>query len=383
MSAPTKGNVPASADQSRLAGLDGVRGIAMLTVIVGHAGSVESSLGDLTWIDRLWTGVAHYCWAGLDIFFVLSGFLITGILLRNRGQPGYFKNFYARRVLRIMPIYYAFIVPMLFFAGRPPASDGLATAYLTYWHNLYFAWNGVLDDEARLVTWSLAVEEQFYLVWPAIVLLLPLRALRWFCAALIVGALTLRWYLCATVPDGDAVAQLQTTITVYMSTPCRVDALAAGALLATGLTVPPKVARGLCVAMVTFISFLIWRFGGLPVGHPIITIGCSANIVFSIGLIVLAMRGGLVERVCTSRLLQACGKYSYAMFLSHLLVIEWLRPLCWGEALPAVVRAVGFQLPACALFVAIVLTVAMTIGWLSWHFFEKRILSLKRFFPSR
>jgi len=150
--------------------LDGIRGLAILMVMLFHYGG---NLERTNPIGRLVGGLFSFGWSGVDLFFVLSGFLITGILLDSRNAENYFSSFYARRVLRIFPAYYVslalllLILPML----DPPLRLSLPS---DQWMYVFYAqnWVGIFDYPGRgLLTpyWSLAVEEQFYLVWPLVV----------------------------------------------------------------------------------------------------------------------------------------------------------------------------------------------------------------------
>jgi peptidoglycan/LPS O-acetylase OafA/YrhL len=166
--------------RGRIAELDALRGIAVTMVCGCHV-----------WPNwRLF----EWGWSGVDLFFVLSGYLITDIILKNGREPGFLKAFYARRTLRIWPIYYLTLFSVALFAPVLSRSRGWVEAgfvyYLTYTQNVfnhripgnsfYKEWYGP--------TWSLALEEQFYLLWPAVVLLIPRRALPLLSAAWIVGA---------------------------------------------------------------------------------------------------------------------------------------------------------------------------------------------------
>jgi len=143
--------------------LDGLRGVAILMVLLFHFGGPPINL--CTWL-------LSYGWAGVDLFFVLSGFLITTILLNTKDSPQYFSSFYGRRVLRIFPLY--FMALALYFHVEMPwlVSHKQATAvsvgdqlwcwfYLLNWHDVTAGINGNLSH-----LWSLSIEEQFYLVWP-------------------------------------------------------------------------------------------------------------------------------------------------------------------------------------------------------------------------
>ncbi len=171
-------------------------------------------------------------WAGVDLFFVLSGFLITGILIDARGSERYFSSFYARRTLRIFPLYYliAFlsliVLPAFPFAYDLLVGLGAPREQWPYW--LYLTNFAVAERERFIhgildVTWSLAIEEQFYLAWAVVVWLCPTRLLGPLCAAIIVAVAGARiWALAAGA----------TAIDVYVLTLYRADGLATGALLA-------------------------------------------------------------------------------------------------------------------------------------------------------
>src|SRR5579859_1686199 len=188
----------------RIVQLDGLRALAVLMVFLGHA--FRSQL--------LWTGV--------DLFFILSGFLITGILLQQRGKrfwSGYLASFYERRARRILPAYLLFLVltSILFGIG-----------WLHRWYLFFFLMNtapfrSLVKPYSVGVLWSLAIEEQFYLLWPLAVYLLDEAALAWLAGGLLVAAPMLR---------GIATASFTAHWTIYTATPFRMDLMAAGALIA-------------------------------------------------------------------------------------------------------------------------------------------------------
>ena len=208
--------------------LDGLRGTAILAVLVCHYASLLPRTPAV--------GLLEIGWAGVDLFFVLSGFLITGILLDARGTPNYFRNFYARRALRIFPLYYGFLVVTLLVSLvvrlAPGASHegirhlwaaqpSLWTYTVNYWIPTQTGWNPW--SEMVIPLWSLSVEEQFYLVWPLVVCRLSERGLVRLCVGIVAGALLLRLSLTAAGVDWSW---------LYFVTPARADSLAAGALLA-------------------------------------------------------------------------------------------------------------------------------------------------------
>ena len=147
----------------RLMELDGIRGIAALAVVCFHLAPGFTPLG----------------WVAVDCFFVLSGYLISAILLANRGDPHYFFNFYVRRSLRIWPIYYLTLLPILaayrLKLTNYPINSGILLQYLTYTQNIQHIWFDTADRAilAYSHTWTLAIEEQFYMLWPLMVRTVP------------------------------------------------------------------------------------------------------------------------------------------------------------------------------------------------------------------
>jgi peptidoglycan/LPS O-acetylase OafA/YrhL len=217
----------------RIPMLDGLRGLAILLVVLCHyVGNPDHApLG--FWPHRALLAFT-VGWSGVDLFFVLSGFLIGGILLDARNSPNYFRAFYLRRVFRILPIYYLWtllfaatvIVTLYFLPGHLGVSFGdllRVPVQLLFLQNIYvgmphFAWTWFV------VTWSLAIEEQFYLLAPPLIRFLSLRRLVEVLAATVILAPFLRFLLFRYWAPG-------TYLCAYLM-PCRADALSCGILLA-------------------------------------------------------------------------------------------------------------------------------------------------------
>ena len=222
------------AGRKHFAALDGVRGLAIILVMAYH----YMVLMPFTIHSAALGAAVVVCskgWCGVDLFFVLSGFLITGILYDSRENPRYFRNFYARRTLRIFPLYYAvllsvaallflawLLVPRLWLAQPKLGELAAVQPWLwTYTTNIAVAKGIPVPLVAHF--WSLAVEEQFYLVWPLVMFALPKRAMAPVALSLATAALFIRLGLTyAGWSDGA----------IYVLTPCRMDSLAAGALAA-------------------------------------------------------------------------------------------------------------------------------------------------------
>jgi len=359
-------------EPERIAALDGVRGLAILLVLAMHSLWIGPGFG--LGLDHPYARVAKLGWCGVDVFFVLSGFLITGILVRSKGSEHYFRNFYVRRSLRIFPLYYL-VVGLLLFAQASrevPGSD--VVAHLLYYQNFLYAFDYDNVDQALEVTWSLAIEEQFYLLWPALVWLLSQTGLRALCVCVITGAIGLRLYLV-----------WQGVERTHFLTPCRLDTLAAGALLA----VSPKPAAWFgwftaSLGVAGLLGTALWCGKSLPFAPEMQQLGLVCTLSMGVGVLTLARSSMLLQPVFGFAPLRSLGKYSYCIYLTHMLVIFWL--------LRDGVQLVGADLSGLAqrwtpvgctvAFTLVVVVCSWLLALVSYHAFERWFLALKRFFPS-
>jgi peptidoglycan/LPS O-acetylase OafA/YrhL len=363
--------------------LDGIRGIAIILVLFHHF-----TLFDPTTTLGAWMGfVALLGWSGVDLFFVLSGFLITGILIDARGSDRYFTSFYARRTLRIFPLYY--LVVFVSFAVLPffPRWHALLVGptdipqwpYWTYLVNFAIADRDAFQHGVLDVAWSLAIEEQFYLVWAVVVWLLSPRWLGPLCGLIVVAAPIMR----TLVLHGGA-----HTVDVYVLPHFRADTLALGGLLAWA------VRRGALQPLSWTAAWLLAAaLGGaiaaaLADGSP----WWSGLWTQRIGYSLFALAGGAliiaaVTRPAESYLpsllsagwLRAFGKYSYCMYLVHLPVSRVTQEFVLAPAEFPVVM--GAMWPAQLAYYVLATIPTFAIGWVSWRIFEAPILRLKRRFP--
>ncbi len=219
--------------------LDGLRGVAIALVMLVHF----TTLNGLSGWDYPFQVTEAFAWIGVDLFFVLSGFLITGILVDSRNDPNGMIYFYGRRALRILPVYYGLLfLYTVVFPLLLPAGHGILPAvwvtdpgwYWTFLSNFLFVQLGRFPDEVMAVSWSLAVEEQFYLVWPWIVRSLDDKSLEKFCWGALGFTAVLRVGLLAAGWEG---------VPIYVFTPARLDGLAVGALLALWRRTPEGSAK--------------------------------------------------------------------------------------------------------------------------------------------
>ena len=367
-----------SQPEQRIEALDGVRGLAILLVVMMHSLFLGVPLPGAPYLNPAfhYPRVALLGWCGVDVFFVLSGYLITGILLRSKGGPHYFRNFYVRRALRIFPLYYLVVSLLLWVMPRPATTTAEQVSYLLYYQNFRFAFGGDSNpDPAKLITWSLAIEEQFYLLWPTVVWLLSRRALAITCVAIIAGAIALRVVLLDSGVHGT-----------HFLTPCRMDALAAGALLAAVPMAPLWLGQLLSVGGIAgLISFAYATGSSFPEhpGHQ--RYGLMFALAIGVGLLVLARRSTALTPLLIWRPLRSLGKYSYCIYLTHFVVIESVgitvfhhTPAGMRDWLIANVPVSGLG----ALFTLLTLAVSWLVAFVSWHVFEQWFLRLKRYFPS-
>lgn len=370
-------------ERDRIPALDGLRGIAVLMVIGFHhgdrmTGTLGTALGPIISFGGLG-------WAGVDLFFVLSGFLITGILIRTRGRADYLSAFYTRRTLRIFPLYYATLVAVFFVL---PAL-GVVTWQLsgqdqawfwTYLANWYIPDPTAPSPGGLSIFWSLAVEEQFYLVWPAVVMLTPTRWLPRAIGTLFLASAVSRVIL--------VVSGVLTPIETYMFTITRLDGLAAGALLATLLARGESPSRAhyrnlliVSAAVVILVRLAqgTWRELA-PLTAPLVFPAVAIMFASMLGLAIGLGEAHRWPRFLAHPILRFFGRYSYALYVFHVLVlfaVAEILPNRLGENWFAADLA-RFGLTALVMSVS----VSITLSVLSWHLFERHFLALKdRLFP--
>lgn len=372
--------------RSHIPVLDGIRGIAVLCVMILHFTLVDAVSG----AERLFFEVTRVGWVGVDLFFVLSGFLITGILYDAKGGAHFFRNFYMRRVLRIFPLYYAFLVLVLVLLPtvRPAATVPAETQFWlwTYLSNILFArvgWEGMPGHTTHL--WSLAIEEQFYMLWPLVVFFASRRRLVQICVGAIVFAELTRIGLHYTAPDG---------IAGYALMPARIDALAVGALVAVLAREPSGAAMLLRFSRPVMLGAALWlaivigwtqvAVGGiLPPLDVRVQLGAYTAISLLFGALLVraiaAPDSSRGARVLNSASLAAFGRYSYALYMIHILVRNVFHGqlAALGGKLPTVL---GSQLPAQVGVLVAGIGVSYALALASWHLFEKHFLAMKRFF---
>ena len=358
----------------RMPELDTLRGIAVLSVVLFHAFGFTYGLQGLSGIPKLLVAATLPGWVGVNLFFVLSGFLITGILLDTRGREDYYRRFYLRRALRILPIYYAVLILLAVLSrtgiiARPAswAFLGLSFIYLANVTNLF----GVTMQYG--VLWSLAVEEHFYLLWPTAAKFFSRRGVTVLAMAICIGCPMLRaFYFWRGYNTGDGYTWLSA------------DGLALGALLAIAVrgwfNARPKFVRlalaALGVSLVLFTAgaplgiFRASRMLGLSLRDSALNLFFFALI--SLTLVLGTSRWRWIANRPTLRFL---GEISYGVYLIHMLIFD-VVDRGYERLAPHLMATPGnFQFMVLRFFVAGICT--LLVAYLSRWYFEEPFLRLK------
>jgi peptidoglycan/LPS O-acetylase OafA/YrhL len=367
--------------------LDGIRGLAIIFVMFHH---FEPLIPPSNAAVDAAKAIFSFGWAGVDLFFALSGFLITGILLDTREANNYFSAFYARRILRIFPLYYSVLTFVLIAAAfihpRPPnvplvADQKLYYLYLTNWLVL---WKGQWRSNILGHFWSLAVEEQFYLVWPLCVWLLVRRNLAKVAMVASVIALIVRIIWIAHTGPGQA---------IIIATVTRMDSLLCGALSAIlfrDIKALPILRKWLpWIAIVALLPFAV-AAGTLRALHGaggelffVETIGFSFLALGFSSLILYAAdtddEESVMQRFLQGKVLTDFGKYSYGIYVYHIPILG----LFWFAIHKAPFKSFLGDLWFGALCVALSFATSFFVAKISYECFERHFLALKRYFHAR
>jgi peptidoglycan/LPS O-acetylase OafA/YrhL len=340
--------------------LDGLRGIAVSLVVFYHC---HPKLGG-GWLSHF----AEYGWAGVNLFFVLSGFLITGIIIEGREDAHFFRNFYARRALRIWPVYVLLLllnyilVPCLLEHNPYHAWQITSTApwlyYALFVQNLFaLALPGPIGP-----TWSLAIEEQFYLAWAPIGRRLSLRHLDIVLATVFVASPVIR--------------ACNTGLLTPTHTLIHLDGLAIGSLIAVLLRMdifsqPAWRKLGLAGIALGLFGVGLMLFRGTAFADTFLALGFGGMLIAAL---VSEPGSSLYARVLCLWPLKSIGTVSYGLYMTHILIftvigsfeLRMLRYGAWGNLAVVVTRIV----------------LSLGFAALLWVGFEKPILRLKRRFES-
>jgi peptidoglycan/LPS O-acetylase OafA/YrhL len=306
---------------SRIAQLDGLRGIAILLVISFHYINnqllhAESAIG------KILCKATSFGWVGVDLFFVLSGFLIGNILIKNKGSKNYISTFYMRRIVRIVPNYYLAVSVFLIICAIPFFADNrflTGDNVLPWWsyyvmvHNNYMAAMNSMGNNAFSITWSIGIEEQFYIIFPFIVYFIKDKWLPALLSLVIVAACLFRMQFTEWIP-------------AYVLLPSRMDSIAFGFVVAyyyqkeyfkTTFLKHSKYFLGIFLLDVLVCAFLYWRYSDLgAIKHSLFAL------VFAIGLcFALVGKDSIYVRLLQNKLLVWIGTISYSLYLFHYFIL--------------------------------------------------------------
>jgi len=305
----------------RIPELDGLRGIAILLVLSFHY--LNNQLVHATGkFGKLIGQVTSFGWVGVDLFFVLSGFLIGSNLIRNRNSANYFPTFYMRRVVRIIPNYYLLLVIFLLITAIPyfQSSYFLTGSNVVPWksyflmvHNIDMAHMHSFGNSSLSVTWSIGIEEQFYIIFPFIVYFLKEQWLPLTLILAIIIAPIIRMQYDHWVPQ-------------YVLLPCRMDAIAFGALIACydqKFSIQSIVRKrikwfaAILIADVALCAFLFVRYNDLgPIKNTLFALIFSGGVVLA-----LTYKNSFYGNVLRNKVLMWVGTISYSLYLFHYLIL--------------------------------------------------------------
>jgi peptidoglycan/LPS O-acetylase OafA/YrhL len=358
--------------------LDAIRGLAISLVLFYHFIGIpipDSILG------RAIGSLAKSAWLGVDLFFVLSGFLITGILYDTRESRNYFRVFYARRFLRIFPLYYGFLFLLMIFTSPLQIEwGGRQFIYLAYLQN-----TGIVKHMLSLSIspflrvnhlWSLAVEEQFYCLWPALVFLFKDRLKLMRLAVVLTG--------CSIFLRVGMVYMHAPLGGIYTFTPARADSLMMGALLALALRSSPgtrsKLTRAAWIVLPCSLALLVglaWPYGRLDWEAKSVAIfGYTVIALASAALMTLSLTNPAVHAIINRPTLRLLGKYSYGIYILHYPIVT----LSYYLDIPARLGVLSGGAVDRLLTSAAAALASIALAALSFHFYESRFLRLKRYF---
>ncbi len=346
--------------------LDGLRGIAIISVLFCH--------------NFIFLSFSKFGWAGVDLFFVLSGFLITEILLQTRENKDYLKGFYIRRVLRIFPLYYGMLLIVLVIF---PFLSQFKQQHVYYMQNqgaLWFHlqnWLVIFRQQPNYMPlshfWSLSVEEQFYLIWPFIILFFKnLRKLVFFTCCILAACILFRFFCWLHFGNGDTTYQLQ-----YKT---RIDGLCIGSLIAiwrfNGANIVRKNLMKLSTILLSIhiIAYILVKT--IFIGTPHFSFFGYTDIAVLFGFIMLyaiEKRNAGTKLLLENQFVKGLGKISYGLYVYHwpVLLLFKIYLLPYSISLGLSNQTAYISVPVAAAAMSIAISIA------SYNLFERKILALK------
>lgn len=379
----TAQHAPAADASGNLPSLDGLRGVALLLVLMHNMTLLDFPASRL---ERVLEYFLNVGWTGVQLFFVLSGFLITRGLIEIQASSNYFTSFYGRRVLRIFPLYFgtlAFIFVVL------PAFNALPSIFAADIPHQVWLWTFLsnwteplgLGGSSLPHFWSLAVEEQFYLVWPLLIHRLNNRQVLKLCSAVAIASFLSRIWMVHFGVNPEV---------IYASSLSRMDALALGAGVAALLSQPESAqwlreyrTRVLLWTLGLGVAGWLAAFGYQRISPAGQTVGYSFLALTFAGIILCAAIGDADRpafglRWLRTSWLRSVGKYSFAMYVFHKPIHDVLH----DSEVAFLNRVPGDEAVHSLIHVTLMVLLVYALAWLSYHLVEKRFLAQKwRFRP--
>jgi len=363
--------------QKEILSLNGLRGIAILLVLLYH--------------NFAYFQITYFGWVGVDLFFVLSGFLITRILLSAKESDHYFKNFYIRRALRIFPLYYLSILIFLFIEHALPLPATMSFSnhldfYLSYFQNLlYFQKSDQpLGHSILNHLWSLSVEEHFYILWPWFVFYLTEKQLVRTGVIIIIASKLLSLIL---------LKQGMSWVTVYTFSFVRFETLMMGALLAILISYRVNLIEKYTkwifalsgILILAFLGYYIAVTRSLSILNPDECVFMSQSFIlttialFFSSVLVFALADNKFEKLLSSNTLIFLGKYSYGIYIFHYPI--YYIAIYYFHRYTA--SSLSFDWLTEILISLACSCLALCVAYISYNYYEKYFLSLKSKFPNK
>jgi peptidoglycan/LPS O-acetylase OafA/YrhL len=353
-----------SANRPYYPALDGLRGVAILLVVLHHNfGFIQQS---------------YFGWLGVDLFFVLSGFLITDILLTAVGKPNALINFYMRRILRIFPLYYLTLILFLFIL--PAFTQKINWNY--YIENQFFLWTYLQNwlyifkdpDHAQILNhyWSLAVEEQFYIFWPvAIILIKKPKYLLWFISILLLLVVVFRC--------GLWIYKIEKLPYYNLYTFSRIDGICIGCIMALLKYIKTDfIERNMAFIVSAFalLNFLFYYLNSRSsFSFPYLAFIGYTTFAMMFGILVYEAAGNrskIINAIFDIGVLKFFGRISYSFYIFH-----WPVYLIFSTYLAGTIKDKFPGIPGQFAIAVIATLLAAVISWLSRQYFESYFLKLK------
>jgi peptidoglycan/LPS O-acetylase OafA/YrhL len=360
--------------------LDGLRGLAILSILVWHYAHLFKPADD---------SIAYYVmaafrlsWSGVDLFFVLSGFLIGGILIDHRDAKNLWPVFYLRRGFRILPLYFFILILFVFFlqdfswpSNNEPLNDSLPLwSYATFTQNFLMGLRGTFGSSWLGPTWSLAIEEQFYIFLPFLIVFLKPKLLPWFVMGAIVIAIPLRIVFYHT----DSVF-----LSFFVLMPCRMDSLLMGVACAIVYRSPDAMnfirsnrsAANITMAILFYAVIVMGFVSPHPYSRGMVFGGYTLlAALYAAVLLVSIDDTGILRKLTTWTPLRKLGEIAFGVYLTHEITLGLAFIALRGKHPEIKTAADVFTVLA-----ALVATIAFSKA--SWEFVERRLVSIGRSTP--